>query len=99
MKGSYHAEGHFLQGWQSNYSFNPTSLISSDHICLTAAHTGCLGLLKIVTLRPTVMVHAPGPARHPEEVLVALCTWAGRHPHYTTLLLLVKAIPLLNNRH
>ena len=93
-KGSYHAEGHFLQGRQTNYSFNLTSLIFYDHICLTAAHTGCLGLLKIVTLRPTVMVHAPGPARHPEEVVVAHV--GGQHPHYTTL---VKAIPLLNNRH
>ena len=40
------------------------------------------------------MVHAPGPARHPEEVVVAHV--GGQHPHYTTL---VKAIPLLNNRH
>lgn len=38
------------------------------------------------------MVHAPGPARHPEEVVVA--DVGGQHPHYTTL---VKAIPLLNN--
>ena len=80
---------------QEGYSFNLTSLA---HLALhiTAAHTGCLGLLKIVTLRPTVMVHAPGPARHPEEVVVAHV--GGQHPHYTTL---VKAIPgpLLNNRH
>ena len=102
MKSSYHAEGHFLQGWQSNYSFNLTSLILSDHICLTAAHTGCLGLLKIVTLRPTVMVHAPAQwlAQAPGR---SARGWTGpSQPHYTTFSLLVKAIlapPLLNNRH
>ena len=83
----------------SNYSLHIFYYAITSYASLGAHGLGCLGLLKIVTLRPTVMVHAPGPARHPEEVLVALCTWAGRHPHYTTLLLLVKAIPLLNNRH
>ena len=97
MKGSYHAEGHFLQeglGADTDYSSLIFSYAITSYASLGAHGLGCLGLLKIVTLRPTVMVHAPGPARHPEEVVVAHV--GGQHPHYTTL---VKAIPLLNNRH
>ena len=97
MKGSYHAEGHFLRVVRA--SAQGFQLLQPDlalaHLALhitAAAHTmGWLGLLKIVTLRPTVMVHAqPGPARQdPEEVEVGLHV-GGQHPHYTATL--VKAI-------
>ena len=96
-EGFVPCRGSFSAGCQSKQA--RLTLLQPDlalaHLALhitAAAHTmGWLGLLKIVTLRPTVMVHAqPGPARQdPEEVEVGLHV-GGQHPHYTATL--VKAI-------